>query len=192
MFELPENFYVRVTENNKDTLLKWLDNPNSNQYITVNHIVGVANHSAGGFRKGYNPAYVPKFEGPNGYDFGQEITFAEFKEYVLKETFILPDKWCIKNCLEVGEWFNKQMGEKCHSYETNFEEYLHSHNTLNGSIIHKTGNYTAFSYFRATSPGKFDKDFTEITLEQFRKYVANTFQEDYSYLIPIFKNLHIT
>ena len=190
MYELPKNYHVRVTKENQSVLAKWLQMV-SPQYLTEEHIVGMT-YFGGKLRRGWNPKNKIKDVGPEGWDFGEEITYEQFKEYVLGEKFSLPDKWCIKNYLEVGEWFNKQMGEKCLSYEANFEEYLHSYNEMDGSIVNKTGDYKRFSYFRAVPLGEFDKNFTEITLEQFRKYVVNIPQEDYSYLIPIFKNLHIT
>lgn len=184
MFELPKNYHVRVTEENQPVLAKWLE-MHSPHYLTDKHIAGVTLYTGGKLSKGYNPADKIK---DVGYDFGEEITYEQFKEYVLGEKFSLPDKWCIKNCLEVGTWFDEQREIGCYVVNC-LEDYIHSHNLQDAKITdieHPRHDYSSYAqnFIR--------EGFTEITLEQFRKYVVNTPNEDYSYLIPIFKNLHIT
>jgi hypothetical protein len=93
----------------------------------------------------------------------------------------LPKKWCIKNCQEVGEWFNEQTNSKTYTSEFHLPNYLHSYNDMGESVLTKRANKT----FSKTKP-----NFTEITIEQFREFIgtSKTKQpEDYNYLIKILK-----
>ena len=82
-FVLPENFYIRVTEENQPVLAKWLEMSHPH-YLTSAHIAGITLKN-NGFGKGYNPAGRIKNNDPNGYDFGNEITYIQFKKYVLNQ-----------------------------------------------------------------------------------------------------------
>ena len=149
------------------------------QYLTEEHIVGMT-YFGGKLRRGWNPKNKIKDVGPEGWDFGEEITYEQFKEYVLGEKFILPDKWCIKvtnaNKVILENWrTDGSLGPRDYDKEPFF--YLHT-------PMHERNGYNQQRRYLS---------YTEITLEQFIKYVTNTVkEEDYSYLIPIFKNLQIT
>lgn len=111
----------------------------------------------------------------------------------MENNFELPDKWAIKQNNGVGEWFNKQKGTNCESYKGDSDDYLHSYNLADGSILNKTGDYRANSYYRCTV-NKPDKGFIEITYEQFKKHVLKKSvikqKENYDYLIPTIEKLN--
>ena len=101
----------------------------------------------------------------------------------------IPEKWCIKNCQEVGEWFNKQTASKTYTSEYHLtNSYLCSHNDL-GEEISKVITRLSFAKFGIKT------GFTEITIEQFREYVSKTtttpVQQDYSYITKLLKILKI-
>ena len=100
----------------------------------------------------------------------------------------IPEKWAIKNCLEAANWFNEKTGYSGYITETVHENnYLHSHNNGNAEV-----NKQAVLSF---SSHIIRENFTEITLEQFRKYVMKVESpsvENYDYLIPLLKQLNIT
>ena len=79
-------------------------------------------------------------------------TFEEFEEMYLKEKFVLPEKWCIKDCKKVTEYGAKR-------------------------FHHKMGNIWEDAYLCIDeSSGKYNYlkkkyNYTEITFEQFKKYV---------------------
>ncbi len=79
-------------------------------------------------------------------------TFEEFEEMYLKEKFVLPVKWCIKDCKKVTEYGAKR-------------------------FHHKMGNIWEDAYLCIDeSSGKYNYlkkkyNYTEITFEQFKKYV---------------------
>lgn len=76
-----------------------------------------------------------------------EITFDQFKKYVLKETaFSLPEKWCVRVTKE-----NRQ------------DLRLHFCNAIVGCWVLYNGNYNQFTGLPSGC--------TEITFEQFEKYV---------------------
>ena len=81
-------------------------------------------------------------------------TFEKFEEMYLKEEFILPVKWCIKDCKKVTEYGAKR-------------------------FHHKMGNIWEDAYLCIDeSSGKYNYlkkkyNYTEITFEQFKKYVLN-------------------
>lgn len=86
------------------------------------------------------------------------------------EEFVLPKKWCIKSDGEggtVGNYFNEQLGTDCYDFDYG---YLHRYN-LKGENITRKGNYAQSFHGHGIRQG-----YTEITFEQFKKYVLK--QED--------------
>lgn len=81
-FVLPDAWYVVVNKENLDTLSKWIFE-NSNFKLVIGGIVGKNNFQGCKNSKGWN---VSKLIKGKYYDFGNEITFEQFKKYVLKET----------------------------------------------------------------------------------------------------------
>jgi len=86
----PEIWWIRATEENKETLEKWLGS-----ILQVGYITGIRKFE-NKLGKGYSGLGIPKSE---YYDFGQEIDFATFLKYtgveVEKPTneIILPETW---------------------------------------------------------------------------------------------------
>lgn len=72
-----KGWYVVVTDDNESTLKEWRGTPSS----LKNRITGMCLDN-GKLSKEHNP--VGDNKGP-GYDFGEEITFEEFKVLVLGE-----------------------------------------------------------------------------------------------------------
>lgn len=81
-----EAWYVIVTEENKDVLRKW----RGCTYLSVGHICGMCKSYNGRLSKEHNPKNLIKKDGD--YDFGEEITFEQFKKYVLKEENMVEEK----------------------------------------------------------------------------------------------------
>lgn len=100
----------------------------------------------------------------------------------------IPEKWCIKNCQEVGEWFNSRTDSKTYTGNHHLTySYLCSHNDINEEIS-KVVSRLSFAE-RGIKTG-----FTEITIEQFREYVSKTstpVQQNYKYLTKLLKTLKI-
>lgn len=84
-FVLPDTWYVVVNKENLDTLSKWMFK-NSNFKLAIGGIVGKNNFQGCKNSKGWNETKIIKGK---YYDFGNEITFEQFKKYVLKETKIV-------------------------------------------------------------------------------------------------------
>lgn len=103
----------------------------------------------------------------------------------------IPEKWAIKNCSEVGEWFDEMKGGKTYRHNC-LLEYLHSRNYADIEIIDKENPKQAYSSY---ADPYIRKGFTEITLEQFRKYITGLKEipsvENYEYLIPILKKYNV-
>jgi hypothetical protein len=74
-----EKYYTIVTKENQEILSRWRF-PRGTQIIPIDHIVGRVyhNHSLQ-IEKGYNPLNMIKDNSKNGYDFGQYVSFEEFK-----------------------------------------------------------------------------------------------------------------
>ena len=87
------------------------------------------------------------------YNIQHEFTFEEFKSY-FEEEFVLPEMWYIKDCEEVAKWASKVFD--CGSFVG--DKYLH----VDQKLYPKTGCYTFYNKMEG---------YTEITLEQFKKYV---------------------
>ena len=84
-FVLPEAWYVVVTKENSQALASWRLGENADVRSFNGKIIGLSKNTHGediSFSKEHNP--VGAIKGDN-YDFGQEITFDQFKKYVLFE-----------------------------------------------------------------------------------------------------------
>ena len=136
--------------------------------------------------------YCGYFETSNGWDCftdyfqnDDKYEVVSFTEYFKrKKTDNLPPKWKIKNCKEVGEFYDEKCRSKCYS-DLDKYEYLPSHNQDDEYILESYRPSPTFSYGDFNVP--------EITIEQFRKHVLklnNTQQEIKEQ--NIMKNLSVT
>lgn len=80
-FILPDNWHILVTEENAKDVLKWRFEDNYNRRDNTRFLDYIVGMDGTGF-KGHNPKDQIKSE--DSYDFGNEITYAQFKKYVLK------------------------------------------------------------------------------------------------------------
>ena len=87
-FILPKNWHIIVTEENAEDVLKWRFERiyNDKDKITFkNHFVGMTlNREDTQYEKGHNPKDKVK-DSEGHYDFGIEITYEQFKKYVLNQ-----------------------------------------------------------------------------------------------------------
>lgn len=83
-FILPKNWHIVVTEENAEDVLKWRFGESSNELektkCYLDKIVGMCNFD----EKGHNPKDDVK-DSEGHYDFGIEITYSQFKKYVLNK-----------------------------------------------------------------------------------------------------------
>lgn len=77
---------------------------------------------------------------------------------------VFPKKWCIRGSEELGHWQIYDMEDKCNCslLSKHYFYYLIDEDLINGWVYHE----------KRTLPN----DYTEITFEQFQKYVVNKFQ----------------
>lgn len=89
------------------------------------------------------------------------------------EDFVLPEKWCIRLNLEnvniVGKWFNENS-------QTRIDDY-HKLTLDRVNTVYDILHYPAYKYLGLTKHGdtinKIKNGYTEITFEQFKKYILN-------------------
>lgn len=153
-FILPDVWYVTVTEENREILSRWrFDSPNGSG-LEVGQITGLINGS-----KEHNPGRSPE-------PFNKtEISFEDFKEYVLgekistdtlpepqEEIFVLPENWYViltkENTDEFKEWWESTGGYP------NFYSPKSAYGIRNGT-------HTVYAV---------KSDGTEISFENFKKY----------------------
>jgi hypothetical protein len=79
------------------------------------------------------------------------LTLNEFKQLIGIDDFVLPDKWCIRDIPEVKDYFEKYNKG---NYTCRNTAYLH-YPRIDRACYHKT----------------IQEGYTEITFEQFKKYV---------------------
>ena len=73
--EIPKTWYVFVTEENQEVLFNWrFKDPSPDCKLSTDHIVGKSINS----ERGHNPKELTK-------NFGNEISYEDFKKYILKE-----------------------------------------------------------------------------------------------------------
>lgn len=158
-----DEFIVDCTNNSEEErqeVYKFLvENRNYNiGYLTNNYSVIVCNKVQG------DSNYLKLDRAKKYFPNYPVYTFQQFKEMYLDE-FVLPEKWCInrQNKSEVINWFNKN---GCLNRDYN--------ERLIGWYSHFP-NYEAQCYTASV----IQPSYTEITFEQFKKYVLkNTMQEN--------------
>ena len=156
-FELvfPAKWYIERTKDNHQVINDWF-NKKINHYSYCTDYSGFITFD---FTVPYVRPSLPL----------TEITFEQFKKYVLKEEdkkeFVLPEKWCVKRTSEnyevINDYFNK--GCNINTYEAK-NAYMHypNHRTNVGFL---NGNHSASNVYSG---------YTEITFEQFKQYVLKT------------------
>ena len=136
--ELPEIWYVKVTEENKDILSKWRFGKDSLLKLDTFHITGMYFSYDGKLEKGHNPEYKTKL-------FGKEITFEQFKKWVLKENVVVhcttQEEWDFVNSKLDSRfkspsyiWKNYE-NESCKCFNNNEYSSLDFYKTKNSLII---------------------------------------------------------
>jgi hypothetical protein len=101
----------------------------------------------------------------------------------MKEEFILPDKWCIKGCVDFNRWINNW-------------------DTINEDTINVSGRDEQLFFYNSNIKNPklwqftdyIPKGYTEISFEQFKQYVLKEEPiieplKDYTYLIKILEKL---
>lgn len=96
-FILPDNWHILVTEENAKDVLKWRFEDNYNRKDNIRFLDYIVGMDGTGF-KGHNPKTEIKSE--DSYDFGNEITYAQFKKYVLNKEPIKEDMTALIKLLE--------------------------------------------------------------------------------------------
>lgn len=161
-WELPEKWAVQRNEDNFRVLNAWC---NSHEGVTGTSCSNgyVHSHNYGfWWEKMDGGHYYANVEGKHPDH--TEITFEQFKKYVLKEPimkeeFVLPEKWCVRHHQEVAEYIIKLLGSNKGNYFEDLEKFSHFPPSPTGR------NFGGYCYRK-----KLD-GYTEITFEQFKKYV---------------------
>lgn len=98
---------------------------------------------------------------PVKYEKLPKFTFKQWKELFYQKEFVLPERWCIK-------WGNKEnsiiIQEYLESKDPEKKNWIHSHTAHDDAFVDYKNSY--YSYHSEAPSG-----FTEITFEQFKKYV---------------------
>ncbi len=129
------------------------------------------------------------FKGTNGWNSISKfennptlLTLEEFikltkKQGMIKEEFVLPEKWAVarneENYRVLNDWCNSHNGV---AGTTEPNGYIHSHNYGNNWKGFDSGHY--YANFKQKHP-----DHTEITFEQFKKYVLKQEEEVMKYTL---------
>lgn len=92
LLKLPETWHVKITKDNREVVRKWRGN---NPTLTIGDVVGMNRWEYGRVTKEHN-SYVDS-------DFGQEITFADFKRLVLDEKN--HEDYGVLGCEELSVYF---------------------------------------------------------------------------------------
>ena len=145
-FVLPDTWYVVVNKENLDTLSKWMFK-NSNFKLAIGGIVGKNNFQGCKNSKGWNETKIIKGK---YYDFGNEITFEQFKKYVLKETKIVEP--VVKETqgngtiYYKGKWaeiigYEPQVGDKFNKKDFSYPAYGRKFSNSIYTIVKFQGSY---------------------------------------------------
>jgi len=163
-FVLPEEWCIKVTQENRKEIEKW-------------HYFKWSFEGSIYFQAKNNKFYSWHYSNLFSEKHLPELTLEQFKKYILKEIeeFILPERWCIKSTPEtfkiIGDFFNTANRTypitcySCKGYENN---YFYSHNLGNGTSILDPNPASNFckDYKRS--------EFTEITLNEFKKHILKS------------------
>lgn len=188
-FVLPENWCVKVTEENRLTLIAWRSDPQvpGTGDLSINAVGGYLHSS--------------KIWSRTGMTLYKEITFKEFEEFVLKDNFVLPERWAVAWNTEVGEYFAKQAGVEEYFYPT--DEDISSGKRANRTWdVLSSHNYSGQTILNPEGKSHLDASFADaggevITFQQFKKHILDAqeppiLNEDVSYLANFFKERNIT
>ncbi len=103
------------------------------------------------------------------YIYSNNPGFAE----IIVEDFKLPEKWCVKRTIDnfeiINNWCNNNHIDDEHNSYIDSYGYIHSERCNN-----------SFNSFKRSKGGTQDLSFTEITFEQFKKYVLNETLQTYT------------
>lgn len=98
--------------------------------------------------------------------------------------FELPEKWCIKGCDKLDKYQKVELQGKS-NYCLNYIDYYYYNNSIDLDL-------KKWKYFEKYIP----EDYTEITFEQFERYVLNKVEskieiekDDYSHLVKLLKQI---
>ena len=155
-FVLPNTWHCIVTELNQRILSQWRFRTNSTRVVGIGDFVGMTiSFDNIRYVKGHNP--IGNIGGPGrGFDFGIEITYQEFLKHVLhEEEFVLPENWAVKITADTLPAINEYRVSKDKDRLTSSAQYP----------------YIRFDGFGIFTLLEYDNSYTEITYEQFKKYV---------------------
>jgi len=102
----------------------------------------------------------------------------------MKKKFVLPKKWCVQCTEETAESIYQWLDE--HKEISNTTVYFPKLQLADKKMKVHYPPYKTNHQFDTVKPG-----YTEITYDQFKKYVLNKQQQDYSYLIKLFEQWNI-
>lgn len=110
--------------------------------------------------------YRGELKGPSecftrDYKFAEECPLSEIQQYLPEghpdKEFVLPEKWCVRDCEEVSKWASRVFGCGCF---VNSSKYL-------CVKVEKFPNFDSYCFYSKESAS----NYTEITFEEFKKYV---------------------
>jgi|688.fasta_scaffold61079_2 hypothetical protein len=160
--------YKAFTFNNNKYIFKktnhLTDCDNINSYLNIFH------KKTGNFN--YNIASFTEITPEEKHWLEECIKIDKFVSYedamkTFEPEFVLPEKWCVKNTNEkISEFFNSKLkwNSKCYSHISNKNKYLHSMDSNRNNVINST-------IYANVAHDCIIKNYTEITFEQFKKYV---------------------
>jgi len=88
------NWYIEITEENTDSVHKWYNKHWPKSLLEEGNLAGVYKNRNGKFQVGMLDS-IKSDKKADTYDFGNEISFNDFKKYILKED-VFPENWCLK------------------------------------------------------------------------------------------------
>jgi hypothetical protein len=139
-FVLPKKWYIAITPDNSKVINDWKIKQEYHSPIGE-HTKYVSENGASYLSKVFFGNYT-------------EITFEQFKKYVLKEPeFVLPEKWCVKDCAEVSQYAKNKWGCRNIVYDRIYHEG-------------KTRYNNEYTFIESVEEG-----FTLLSLEEFKKYI---------------------
>lgn len=162
-YKLPEEWYIEITDENKQILNDWkiqqLFNQPIDSYKSIKYVT-------------YNGRGAPVGPGSGAIFPYSEITTNEFIQYVLKQD-VFPKNWAIRQnaCQEACDWLNDNYPEYVARIGIAAIDGTYAYITFQGKYIFELNNL---------------ENHVEITKEQFIKHVLKE-KHDYSKLVNILK-----